>query len=209
MASSSSVYGNAARYPVDESLQPAPISPYAVSKTAAEMYARVFSELYEIDVVALRYFNVFGPRQDPDSAYSAVIPRFITRMRSGLPPRIFGDGRQTRDFTYVDNVVSANIKACFAPGRISGVYNVAGGQPHSLLDLVSGLNQLLNARIKPEHLEARPGDVRQSHADTARAERAFGYRMEVGLTEGLRRTLRYFEAALPLPTADPAPIEAD
>jgi len=196
MASSSSVYGNATVFPVEETLPVAPISPYAVSKAAAEMYAGVFSDLYELDVICLRYFNVFGPRQDPNSPYSAVIPLFINWMAAGQAPRIFGDGLQTRDFTYVDNVAAANVKACFAPGRISGTYNIAGGDPHSLIEVVDALNEILGTTLLPEFAEARPGDVVRSHASVKRAEAAFGYRPQVGFLEGLAETVAWYRAGV-------------
>ena len=194
MASSSSVYGNASSFPVEESFPVAPISPYAVSKAAAEMYARVSSDLYEIEVISLRYFNVFGPRQDPDSPYSAVIPLFINGMLSGQSPRIFGDGSQTRDFTYVENVAAANVKACFAPGRIAGIYNIAGGNPHSLLDVVDALNEILGTSYAPDFADTRPGDVLRSHASVARAESAFGYRPQVSFRDGLTETVAWYRA---------------
>jgi nucleoside-diphosphate-sugar epimerase len=201
MASSSSVYGNAATLPVEESLPVMPISPYAVSKASAEMYARVFSDLYEMEVVCLRYFNVFGPRQDPDSPYSAVIPLFIRRMLSGHAPRIHGDGLQSRDFTFVDNVATANIKACFAPGKIAECYNVAAGQPHSLLELVQTLNDILGTDIAPSFDETRAGDVKHSHAAIARAENAFGYNPRVTFREGLEQTVAWYrDQAAPVQT---------
>jgi UDP-glucose 4-epimerase len=207
MASSSSVYGNATSFPVDENLPVAPISPYAVSKAAAEMYARVFSDLYEIEVVALRYFNVFGPRQDPNSPYSAVIPLFINAMLQGKSPRIFGDGEQTRDFTYVENVAAANVKACFAPGRISGAYNIAGGDPHSLLDVVDALNEIIGTTVLPEFADARPGDVLNSHASVKRAEAAFGYRPQVDFRSGLAETVEWYREVLGAFTAETATKE--
>jgi len=194
MASSSSVYGIASHYPVEESMPACPISPYAVSKAAAEMYAKVFSDLYEMDIVALRYFNVFGPRQDPESQYSAVIPKFISRMLEGKSPSIYGDGSQTRDFTFVENVISANIKACAAPGRIAGIYNIAGGTQHSLLDLVHMINDVLNTRIIPEFHPPRTGDVPRSFADVSRARDTFGYEPVVPVREGLERTVAWYEA---------------
>ena len=151
-ASSSSVYGNAPALPLTETMPPAPRSPYAVSKTAGEMYARVFSDLHDVDFAGLRYFNVFGPRQDPDSPYAAVIPLFIKRMLQGKRPCIFGDGRQARDFTYVDNVVQANLAACAAPGPIRGVYNIACSGNVSLLELVERMNRLLDTNLDPEFL---------------------------------------------------------
>ena len=139
-ASSSSVYGRAERYPVDEGMPRVPLSPYGASKAAAEMYAEAFSEVYGMEIVGLRYFNVFGPRQDPASAYAAVIPKFITAMLRGEAPVIHGDGTQSRDFSYIDNVVAANLRACAQPGELNGIFNVACGQSVSLKALVAAIN---------------------------------------------------------------------
>ncbi len=191
-ASSSAVYGNAERLPVAETLPVNPISPYGVNKAADEMYARVFSDLFDMDIVALRYFNVFGPRQNPKSQYAAVIPIFITRMLAGKPPPVDGDGRQSRDFSYVDNIVDANIKAAAAPGRIAGVYNIACGDSCAVIELVDMLNEILGTSIGPRFREARPGDIRKSWADISRARDAFGYEPSVDIKEGLRRTVEWY-----------------
>ncbi|MBP8130433.1 MAG: SDR family oxidoreductase [Candidatus Hydrogenedentes bacterium] len=192
-ASSSSVYGNAPPGPLAEGLPRAPVSPYGVSKAAAEMYAETFSRLYGVDLVGLRYFNVFGPRQDPNSPYAAVIPIFIRALRGGRRPPVHGDGGQSRDFTFVDNVVEANLLACACPGRIAGVYNVACGDSTPVLGLADMLNAILGTRIEPEYLPARPGDIRDSRADISRARQAFGYVPRVSLREGLERTAVWYE----------------
>ena len=188
LASSSSVYGPSAGQFLSEFLPRSPISPYAVSKAACEMYAEVFTRLYGMEVVALRYFNVFGPRQDPNSPYAAVIPLFIRRMMRGEPPIIYGDGLQARDFTYVDNVVQANVRACEHPGPLHGIFNVGCGHSVRVLDLAAALNALLGMDLPPESAPARPGDIRDSCADITRAREAFGYHPVVDFTEGLRRT---------------------
>jgi len=200
-ASSSSVYGNAQIFPLAETLPRAPISPYAVSKAAAEMYAEVFSDLYGLDLVGLRYFNVFGPRQDPHSDYAAVIPRFIVHLLRGEAPIIFGDGAQARDFTFVDNVVDANLRASRASGPLRGVYNIACGHPVSVLDLAQSLGRLTGVPVPPEFHPARPGDILRSWADIGKAQAAFGYRPSVSLEEGLERTLRWLrdEESAPWP----------
>jgi UDP-glucose 4-epimerase len=191
-ASSSSIYGAAAELPKRESLQPLPISPYAVSKLAAESYCRSFFDVYELETVALRYFNVFGPRQDPQSEYAAVIPKFIWAFRNGEPPVIFGDGEQSRDFTYVDNVVDANIAALATDGIGGRVYNIACGERITLNELARGLREEIGATVDVVHGPARPGDVRHSHADISLARRELGYDPLVELSEGLRRTVEHF-----------------
>lgn len=192
-ASSSSVYGDTPTLPKVETMLPSPISPYAVAKLTQEYYALSFCRCYGLDAVSLRYFNVFGPRQPPDSLYSAVIPRFIAMMRRGEAPTIYGDGGQTRDFTYIDNVVQANLKAALAPSPLAGAaVNVGVGAAHSLLELVDSLNAVLGADIAPVHRGARPGDVLHSTADIAKASALFGYVPEVNFEEGLRRTAAYF-----------------
>ncbi|MBI1320380.1 MAG: NAD-dependent epimerase/dehydratase family protein [Candidatus Hydrogenedens sp.] len=187
-ASSSSVYGNAATMPLVETLPRQPLSPYAVSKATVEWYAASFQALYGIELVGLRYFNVFGPRQDPDSPYAAVIPKFIRRILAGEAPEIYGDGKQARDFTFVDNVVSANLKACAAGDNIGGIYNVACGDSISLLDLCGLLGQVLHTRVLPVLLPPRAGDIRRSWADITAARAAFGYEPVVAFEDGLRRT---------------------
>jgi UDP-glucose 4-epimerase len=188
-ASSSSVYGDNPALPKQETMATRPLSPYAISKLAAEQYGRVFWQLYGFETVALRYFNVFGPRQDPSSQYAAVIPRFITAMRQGQPPTIYGDGRQSRDFTFIDNVVQANLLACTAPGAAGGVFNIACGQRYSLLDLVARLAEITGRPAEAHHTDPRPGDVPHSQADISLARTKLGYEPAVTLAAGLARTV--------------------
>jgi UDP-glucose 4-epimerase len=193
-ASSSSVYGGADQLPTSESAATLPRSPYAVSKLTGEHYCRVFSELYGMETVALRYFNVYGPRQRPDSAYAAVIPLFIEALRLSEPPIVHGDGLQSRDFTFIDDVVAANLAAAGAPGDVCAgkAYNVAGGHQHSLLDLLGLLGQLLEVTPDPKFTSPRPGDVRHTAADISAARDELGYLPIVDFAEGLRRTLSWF-----------------
>jgi nucleoside-diphosphate-sugar epimerase len=194
-ASSSSVYGDSPVSPKVESLPPAPLSPYAVGKLAGEHYARIFHGLYGLEAIALRYFNIFGPRQDPTSQYAAVVPNFVTAAISRKPPTVFGDGLQSRDFTYVDNAVEANLKACDAPAAAAGrAYNVACGQSATLLDLLRILGTIIGAPIRPVHEPPRPGDVRHSLADIHEAREHLGYVPGIGIEEGLRRTVAWFTA---------------
>lgn len=195
-ASSSSVYGGAETLPTPETAPTLPRSPYAVSKLAGEHYCRVFAELYAIETVALRYFNVYGPRQRPDSAYAAVIPLFIDALRNGRPPEVHGDGKQSRDFSYVSDVVAANLAASVAESeRCNGhAYNVAGGVSNSLLDLLDLLGRILDIEPRPGHTEPRAGDVRHTCADTLAARRDLGFECKVGFDEGLRRTVDWFTA---------------
>ena len=192
-ASSSSVYGGSDVLPTPESAPTIPRSPYAVSKLAAEQYCRVFSELYGLETVALRYFNVFGPRQRPDSAYAAVIPLFIDALARGDAPTIHGDGKQTRDFTYVSDVVRANLAAMAAPAeRCSGrCYNVSGGKRWTLLELLEAVQDLVGRRLEPLFTAPRSGDVRDSQADITAAGRDLGYFPLVGLLAGLRQTIEW------------------
>jgi UDP-glucose 4-epimerase len=191
-ASSSSVYGDSPHLPKEEGMAPAPLSPYAVTKACSERYCQIFHALHGLPCVSLRYFNVFGPNQDPGSPYSAAIPRFITALLRGEPLVIRGDGRQTRDFTYVDNVVHANILADGAE-RVGGLtLNIAGGTSVSLLDLLSALQELTGCRTDPVFEAARPGDVRHSHADIRRAADVLGYQPIVGFIDGLRRTVEHY-----------------
>ena len=192
-ASSSSVYGSAAATaPKHEDQTALPISPYATAKLAGEGYARSFYNVYGLETVALRYFNVFGPRQDPTSQYAAVIPNFITAIMAGERPVIFGDGQQSRDFTYVANVVDANLLAVSAPNVAGKVYNVACGKRVTLRDLVEELCDLLGSDIEPVYGEPRAGDIRHSLADLSRAHSELGYVPSVALREGLERTIRHF-----------------
>ncbi len=195
-ASSSSIYGDTPALPKVEQMAPAPRSPYAVSKLAGEHYCRAFHAVYGMETAALRYFNVFGPRQDPTSQYAAVIPKFIRGMLRGERPQIFGDGTQSRDFTYVENVVAVNLLAARAPAAAldGSAYNVACGERFTLLDLVAILNTILGTRLDPEFRPPRPGDVRHSHASIARAEASLGYRPAVRFAEGLRRTVEWIRA---------------
>jgi UDP-glucose 4-epimerase len=193
-ASSSSVYGGAATMPTDEDQPLLPRSPYAVSKLAGEHYLRVFSELYGLETVSLRYFNVFGPRQRPDSQYAAVIPLFIEALRTGNRPTVHGDGLQSRDFTYITDVVAANLAAAAAPGpRCSGkAYNVAGGEAYSLLDLLAILGRALGVVPDPVHADARPGDVRHSRASIDAARIDLGHEPDVSFEDGLLHTVEWF-----------------
>jgi UDP-glucose 4-epimerase len=192
-ASSSSVYGGAAPMPTAETAPLVPRSPYAVSKLAGEHYCRVFSELYGLETVALRYFNVYGPRQRPDSAYAAVVPLFIGALLSGQAPVVHGDGRQSRDFTFVDDVVEANLAAAHAPAEdVTGkVFNIACGGSHSLIDLLETLNRLLGVVVAPVHTEGRAGDVRHSQADVSAARARLGFTARVSFEEGIGRTIAW------------------
>lgn len=193
LASSSSVYGNDPRQPKHEDMRPRPMSPYAISKLTCEVYCTVFNQLYGLETLILRYFNIFGPRQDLTSQYSAVIPKFIGAMLKSNQPTIYGDGKQTRDFTYVENIVSANLKACEAE-RLpeEKIFNCAGGNQISIQELVTELNRILGKDIKPLFSEPRQGDVRDSYADISRAVNYLNYNPPVQFQEGLRRTLEWF-----------------
>jgi nucleoside-diphosphate-sugar epimerase len=188
-ASSSSVYGESPTLPKREDMPTEPLSPYAVNKLTGEDYCKVFARIYSLPTVALRYFNVFGPRQDPKSQYAAAIPGIASRMLRGERPILYGDGEQTRDFTYVQNVVSANLLACQREEAVGLAMNVATGERISLLELVSILNEVLGSDIEPEFAPPRAGDVKHSLADISLAERRLGYRVEVGFKEGLARTV--------------------
>jgi UDP-glucose 4-epimerase len=192
-ASSSSVYGERPDLPKREEQPVAPISPYAASKVAGELYASVWSRLFGVETVGLRYFNVFGPRQDPKSEYAAVIPRFILWGRQGKPLQVHGDGTQSRDFTYIDNVVSANLLAAAAPAAaVSGKsYNVGCGSRTSLLEIIASLQHLLGRTLLMTHQPTRVGDVPHTLADISAAKRDMGYEPLVDFAEGLRRTVDY------------------
>ena len=195
-ASSSSIYGDVEVALKHEALPPNPLSPYALQKFAAEKYAQLFHRLYSLPTVCLRYFNVFGPRQAFDSPYSGVIAKFCTAMLAGQRPVIFGDGLQARDFTYIDNVVQANLLALEKPAALVAgkVYNTAGGQSISLLDLVAELNRLTGQNLAPRFEPPRVGDVRSSQADLSAAQQTLGYQPRVGWQEGLARTLEFYRA---------------
>lgn len=192
-ASSSSVYGESKVLPKHEGMIPSPLSPYALHKLTGEHYCRIFTGLYGLKTWCVRYFNVFGPRQNPESEYAAAIPRFIKAIRSGKPPVIFGDGGQTRDFTFVADAVAATISCTRAsPDSAGRVFNVAGGKRIPLNTLVQSLLRLLNSGIKPVHEAARFGDVRDSQADLALAREILGWTPQVPLDEGLRKTVEWF-----------------
>jgi len=195
-AASSSAYGESETLPKVETMVPDPLSPYAAGKLAGEHYVRVYARTMGLDAVSLRYFNVFGPRQDPSSPYSGVISLFITAMARGERPKIYGDGLQTRDFTYVEDVVRANLLAMRREEPLEGrAYNVGGGRRISLLDLIAALNAIFGTDLQPELLPARAGDVRDSLAGLDLIERELGYRPSVDLAEGLRRTVASFAEA--------------
>jgi nucleoside-diphosphate-sugar epimerase len=191
-ASSSSVYGANEAMPKAEELPALPISPYAVGKLASEGYCRSFWEVYGLDTVALRYFNVFGPRQDPLSQYAAVVPVFINALLDGEQPVIYGDGSQTRDFTYIDNVIEGTVLALIAPDAGGKVYNVAYGEGVTVNALFELLREITGVDVEPRYVEARAGEVRHSQADISRATRELGYRPAVSLREGLELTTDYY-----------------
>ena len=193
-AASSSAYGDTPELPKRESMTPNPKSPYAAQKLAGEHYMRIFFEVYGLETVSLRYFNVFGPRQDPASMYAAVIPRFITSVLAGAPPTVYGDGLQTRDFTYIDNVVQANLRACEAPKTVCGkVFNIACGERISLLSILEVIYGLAGRRVAPRFEASRPGDVRDSLADITSAKTLLGYEPGTAFGEGLAKTFQYFQ----------------
>ncbi len=198
VASSSSIYGETPTLPKHEELALEPLSPYAVSKAATEHYARVFHGVYGLPTVALRYFNVFGPRQDPSSQYAAVIPNFVSAATSGGPIRIYGDGEQTRDFTFVTNVVRANVGSCFAAGAVGKAINIAGGRRVTVNELAALVLRLTGSGSKVMHEPARAGDIRHSLASVERAGAILGYNRIVDLEEGLRRTIAWFRSSLAL-----------
>jgi UDP-glucose 4-epimerase len=202
-AASSSAYGDTPGTVRRESDPTSPMSPYAVAKLAGEQYCRAFTAVYGLETVRLRFFNIFGPRQNPDSPYSGVIPLFIKAMRAGKRPVIYGDGRQSRDFTYVDNAVDAVRKAAEAPAAVGKVYNVGNGGTVTLLELVAELNRLLGTNLQPEHAPPRKGDVRHSQADISQGTADLGYAPKVSFAEGLRRTLDAYLAGRAAPPVTP------
>lgn len=193
-AASSSAYGDQPFSSKREIDLPAPLSPYAAAKLAAEYYCAAFWSTYQFETVAIRYFNVFGPRQDPGSPYSAVIPLFITAMLAGRRPTIYGDGTQSRDFTFVANVVHGNLLAADAPNVGGQMFNVANGQNTSLLTLIRLLNEMLGTQVKPQFAPPRVGDVKESLADITKARQALGYEPPVSFADGLRRSIDYYRA---------------
>jgi UDP-glucose 4-epimerase len=192
-AGSSAIYGDQPTSAKRETDLPSPISPYGAAKLAAEYYCRAFTATYGFPTVTVRYFNVFGPRQDPNSPYSAVIPLFISAMLAGRRPVVYGDGRQSRDFTYVANVVHANLLAMETEAAAGQVFNVANGRTTDLLTLLDALNRLLCLEVKPKHEPARAGDVRESMADITMARTVLGYEPQVDFEDGLRRSIEYYK----------------
>jgi nucleoside-diphosphate-sugar epimerase len=193
-AGSSSAYGDMPTLPKREDMPTDPLSPYALQKLVGEQYLRLFTRLYGLETVTIRYFNVFGPRQDPSSAYSGVISLFATRMLEGRAPTIQGDGGQTRDFTYVANVVDGVLRACTAPRASGEVINVAVGGRISINELCARMASVLGSTVQPEYTPPRAGDVRDSQADITRAREILGYEPIVSFEEGLRRTLEWYKA---------------
>ena len=194
-ASSSSVYGDSENLPKKEGEEGNPLSPYAVTKAAGDMYLRIFRQLYNLRTVGLRYFNVFGPRQDPHSQYAAVIPLFIKGVLQGKPPTIYGNGNQSRDFTYVDNVVLANIMACFANKEAVGItYNIACGTPITVNDLYWKICKIIGKELAPKYAKSRPGDILHSNADITLAKEALSFEPIVDIDEGLKLTVDWYKA---------------
>jgi len=195
-ASSSSIYGDTETLPKVETMPENPLSPYALTKLAGEKYCVVFHRLYGLRAVSLRYFNVFGPRQNPHSPYSAVISRFVEAALRGTRPIVYGDGEQSRDFTYVDNVVEANMLACTAQGVGGMVFNVGTGERYSLNDLLSSLSAIVGHQLEPEYSNARLGDIRHSQAEIKKAQRFLRFEPRVSFKEGLERTVDWFRKSM-------------
>ena len=194
-ASSSSIYGETPVLPKHEGITPQPLSPYALSKLTGEHYIRIFKQVYGFEAVALRYFNIFGPRQDPESQYAAVIPKFARAVLENRQPVVYGDGLQSRDFTYVENVVEANLLAAEAEGAAGRAFNVGCGGRYSLLELLGRLKTIIKSDIEPLHEAARAGDVRDSQASIELAQEALGYQVTVGFEEGLTRTVDWYRSS--------------
>lgn len=192
-ASSSSVYGEVKSFPEKETFPLNPISPYALTKLAGEYYCKIFSNYHKLKTVVLRYFNVFGPRQSLDDEYSVVIPKFINSFLEGKSPPIYGTGRQSRDFTYVKNVVEANLMSIKTPALRSGVFNIASGRDYSILELVKILSRILDKNVKPVFLNKRAGDVFKTLADISQAKRLLGYKAEFDFIKGLTITIDYWK----------------
>lgn len=190
-ASSSSVYGDDPRLPKEEEMRPRPLSPYALTKLVGEMYCRIFSQLHGLPTLCLRYFNIFGPRQDPSSQYAAVIPNFINKTLNGDNPVIFGDGQQSRDFTFVSNVVEANILAAKSQDISGEVINIGCGQRTSVNSLAEKIIEILEGNLKPVHDKPRPGDVKHSFADISKAKKILEYSPGISFKEGLEKTIRW------------------
>jgi len=195
-SASSSAYGDTPVMPKTVDMRPQPLSPYAVSKLAAEYYCSCWTHVYGLPTISLRYFNVFGPRQDPNSPYAAVIPAFLSRMLRGQPPIVYGDGEQSRDFCYIDNVVEANLLAAHARDLHGEVVNIACGQRTTLNEIIREINRLLGTNIAAQYAPPRKGDVRHSLADISTAQKLLGYRPQVMFSEGLQRSLEWYKANL-------------
>ncbi len=193
-ASSSSVYGDTDQFPQKETQYPLLISPYALSKLAGEYYCRIFSEHFGVETACLRYFNVFGPKQALDDEYAVVVPKFIHCIMNDTPPPIFGNGKQSRDFTFISNVVSANVLAATTPGIKHEIFNVANGRDNTVLNLVDALNKIMGKNIKPKFLDARAGDVFKTEADISRIKSRLNYQPLVSFEDGLEKTVAYFTA---------------
>jgi UDP-glucose 4-epimerase len=191
-ASSSSIYGEAERFPEKEEDTPRLISPYALTKLAGEYYCRIFSYNYGLETVSLRYFNVFGPKQALDDEYAVVIPKFIHCMLNDQPPPVHGTGKQSRDFTYIDNVIQANVLSATTPNIRCEIFNVACGSDQSVLDLVDSLNEIMGKSLKPVFTSPRPGDVFRTLADISKANRLLKYKPRVNFKNGLKKTIEYF-----------------
>jgi UDP-glucose 4-epimerase len=190
-ASSSSVYGANPQLPKREDQELLPVSPYAASKLAGEHYCRIFTHLYGLETVSLRYFNVFGPRQDPDSQYAAVVPLFIQAALDGVSPIVHGDGLQSRDFTYIDNVVQANLRAMASPAASGEAFNIACGSRYSLMDILAVVARELDVKITPKHTESRAGDVKHTLADISKAERLLDFKPTIDFDDGMARTVAH------------------
>jgi UDP-glucose 4-epimerase len=195
-AASSSAYGDSPGSVRTEDNPPRPLSPYAVAKLAGEYYCQCFTRLYGLETVRLRFFNIFGPRQEPHTPYAGVVPRFIATLADGRPPTIYGDGLQSRDFTYVANAVQALRRAAETPEAVGQVYNIGNGGSTSVLDLVAQLNALLGSNVQAQYEAPRSGDVRHSRADITRARRDLGYEPNVSFAEGLRLTVEAYRTGL-------------
>lgn len=192
-ASSSSIYGPTKILPKNEEMSPNPVSPYALSKLTGEKLCQIFSKIYGIPTICLRYFNVFGPRQNPDSEYAAAIPKFISAFLKNKMPLIFGDGMQTRDFTFVENVVEANLEALYSKFKNGEVFNIACGRQTSLLEIIDILNKIFNKQIKPVFDKQRPGDIKHSYADISRAKKELDYEPKISFQNGLKITIDWYE----------------
>jgi nucleoside-diphosphate-sugar epimerase len=191
-ASTSSAYGDCEKFPQKEEYKPEPVSPYAASKLAAEHYCVLFTKTYGLPTVSLRYFNVFGPRQDPESLYSVVVPKFMERAWMKKPLEVHWDGKQSRDFTHIKNVVQANLLAAFSKNGAGEVFNIANGAAYSLLDLIRVIEKIVGRKLEVKYFPKRQGDVRKTCADISRAKRILGYKPEMNFEEGLKDTWNYF-----------------